>query len=215
MTERRGAQDEPDAGRQFAEGGGGRGDCGAHPDRGCGDSGGPGAAGDRGAGLFLRGPEFAQQATCALDGGGTERRRADARRDALEQPTAEVRLEPGDGTGERRLGDGETLGGGAEPAGLGDRDQPDELAAGLEQRGAQQTVLIGQPIALAQPRVGRIVGRHDPSAPVEVDDTRRDAVEGFDRRGARGFRVGRRLPRPHEPDTIARSVCSRTRTPGN
>ena len=132
VGEGRGAQGQPDAGGALAEGGGGRGDRGAHPERGGGDAEGPGAAGDRGAELFLRGPEFPQQAARALDGGGPERRRADARRDALEQPAAEARLEPGDGAGERRLGDGETLGGGADASGLGDRDQPDEFAAGLE-----------------------------------------------------------------------------------
>ncbi len=73
----------------------------------------------------------------------------------------------------------------------------------------------GQPIALAQQRVGGSVGRHDPSAPVEADGTRGDAVEGFDRRGVRGPCACRRLPQPHEPDTIARPVSSRTRTPGN
>ena len=95
-----------------------------------------GKAGNRRFDLLLRGLELAQHALCTLGGQGAEGGEADAGRDALEQPSAEARLEPGDGAGERRLGDGEALRRRDDLPGLGDREEAGEVCAPFEHRAA-------------------------------------------------------------------------------
>ena len=68
----------------------------------------------------------------ALGGHGPERGEPDARGQALEQRSLQPGLEPGDEARQRRLGDGEPLGGGENPARFRDREELDQVAAPVE-----------------------------------------------------------------------------------
>ncbi len=131
-----GAQLQFDAGKGLVEPRDRRRQDRLHPDRVGADPEPAGKAGNRRLDLLLRGLKLAQHASCTLGGQGAEGGEAVAGRDVLEQPSAEARLHPGDGAGERRLGDGEALRRRDDLAGLGDREEAGEVCAPFEHRAA-------------------------------------------------------------------------------
>ena len=70
--------------------------------------------------LLFGGLDLAQDAPRQRRGGVAERGGADPGGQAFEQPAAEAGLEPGDGPGQRRLGDGQAFRRGEDLSLLGD-----------------------------------------------------------------------------------------------
>ena len=142
LGEGRGAQGQRDAGRVLAEPGEGRSEHGLHPHRGGSDAEAAGAAGARVVELLLGGDDLAQHAARQRRGGVAEGGGADPGGQAFEQPAAEAGLEPGDGPGERRLGDGQPFRRGEDLSLLGD-DPEHREASGWAGRGAEELGLKG------------------------------------------------------------------------
>ena len=93
------------------------------------DAEGAGALRAGGFDAFLGGLELVQDAACGLGGGGGERGKAHPTGHALEQPGAELTFQSGDDADERGLRHGKPVGRHTDPAGLGDREESDEIAA--------------------------------------------------------------------------------------
>ena len=64
--------------------------------------------------------------------------------------------------------------------------------------GAEESALVQEPVALAQPLPGEVVGRHDPPVQVQLDDPASRVLEQRGERRAERPGVDQRLPDPHE-----------------
>ena len=92
----------------------------------------PGAPGAGGVGPALRGLDLAQDALCGLDEGGAERGEAHPLGRALEEPGAELALEPCDDAGQGGLGHREPVGRQSDLSRLGDAEESDEIGSLVE-----------------------------------------------------------------------------------
>ena len=79
----------------------------------------------------------------------------------------------------------------------GPRQQCLEAGVVLRPAREQQTALVEQAVAGPQEVAGPVVRRHDPPAPVELDDAGPGGLEQFRERRAESTGAGQRLPDPH------------------
>ena len=127
-----GAEPELDLGEGGVERLDGGRDHGLHPERRRGDAEPAGAPSERGRDRLLAVLDLAQDAARVPEHQGAEPGRAKACGNALEQAAAELPLQAGDDAAQRRLGDGEPVGGGDDPLRVRDGKEPDQVAASFE-----------------------------------------------------------------------------------
>ena len=103
-----------------------------HPYRAGGDSQAARTARDRIVDLVLGDLHFLENPTREVRGHGPQLGEAHAGRDAFEELSAELILQPCDHPGQRRLGDRQPVGGGEDLPGFGDRKKLDQIAPPFE-----------------------------------------------------------------------------------
>ena len=123
---------ELDAGARFVKTGDGLGQDDFAPHRVGRDTEGAGAPREGGFDVCLGGLDLVEDPACGLRDGGAERSEAHPVKHALKQPAADLTFQPGDDAGERGLRHGKAVGRDADPAGLGNGEESDEIAAFVE-----------------------------------------------------------------------------------